>query len=90
MNGNDAAYPNNFVPERYNPEFGLTKRELFAAMAMQGILLSDRATSAEGRVYHAVKHADALIAELSKNPIAEGLNLLPMYSRELDEGLTDE
>jgi hypothetical protein len=26
---------------------------------------------------------------LNADPVAEGLNLLPMYSRELDEGLTD-
>jgi hypothetical protein len=26
---------------------------------------------------------------LSADPVVEGLNLLPMYSRELDEGLTD-
>jgi hypothetical protein len=64
MNSNDAAYPLEIATGQYSS--GLTKRELFAAMAMQGILLSDRATSAEGRVYHAVKHADALIAELSK------------------------
>jgi hypothetical protein len=38
----------------------------------------------------AVDHADALIARLSADPVAEGVNLLPMYSRELDEGLTDE
>jgi hypothetical protein len=38
----------------------------------------------------AKKHADALIERLSADPVAEGVNLLPMYSRELDEGLTDE
>jgi hypothetical protein len=93
MNGNDPVYPSYFLPEQYNPEFGITKRELFAAMAMQGIL----AKPEEGRqfpihinVAEAIAYADELINQLSKNPIAEGLNLLPMYSRELDEGLTDE
>jgi hypothetical protein len=38
----------------------------------------------------AVNHADALIERLNADPVAEGVNLLPMYSRELDEGLTDE
>jgi hypothetical protein len=35
-----------------------------------------------------VKMADALIERLNADP-AEGVNLLPMYSPELDEGLTD-
>ncbi len=46
---------------------GLTKRELFAAMAMQG-LLADSAISAsyEEISESAVGHADALIAEINK------------------------
>ena len=36
-----------------------------------------------GASYHAT------IAEVN-DAVAEGLNLLPMYSRELDEGLTNE
>jgi hypothetical protein len=90
MNGNDAAYPSNFAPERYNPEFGLTKRELFAAMAMQGLLSDPEESGVYATVADvAVKYADALIERLSADPVAEGLNLLPLYSRELDEGLTD-
>jgi hypothetical protein len=89
MNGNDAAYPSS--PDQYNPEFGLTKREKIAAMALQGLLADSNATGEFKQVARlAVLHADALIDELSENPIAEGLNLLPMYSRELDEGLTDD
>ena len=103
MNSNDPAYPSS--PDQYSPEFGLTKRELFAAMALQGILSnqvsftkpeesweesddqeSDRMPAAEAAVFY----ADALIERLSADPVAEGLNLLPMYSRELDEGLTNE
>jgi hypothetical protein len=69
---------------------GLTKRELIAAMAMQGMLANSRLDQglrlvAEG----ATQYADALIERLSADPVAEGLNLLPMYSMELDEGLTD-
>jgi hypothetical protein len=37
----------------------------------------------------AVQHADALIERLNADPMAEGVNLLPMHSPELDEGLTD-
>jgi len=36
-----------------------------------------------------VDQADALIERISADP-AEGVNLLPMYSREMDEGLTDD
>ena len=86
MNGNDPVYPNYF----FNPEFGLTKRELIAAMAMQGLLATPgEYERAETIAQWAVDQADALIERLNADPVAEGLNLLPMYSRELDEGLTD-
>lgn len=63
------AYPSTH--EKYDPEFGLTKRELFAAMAMQGLLASgDKSTDADERAYHAIRHAEALIARLSADPIA--------------------
>jgi hypothetical protein len=102
MNGNDSAYPSNFAPERYNPEFGLTKRELFAARAMQGLLANPGMASDinRGRVAQmAIDQADQLVHYLTiaqefesqgSGTIAEGLNLLPMYSRELDEGLSNE
>jgi hypothetical protein len=89
MNGNDSAYP--IAPEQYSPEFGLTKRELIAAMAMQGLLANPNLHTGQMSIEGwAVNHADALIERLNADPVAEGLNLLPMYSRELDEGLTDE
>lgn len=50
---------------------GLTKREYFAALAMQGIL-ANRTVQSFSNGFHvglsedAVKHADALIAELNK------------------------
>lgn len=46
---------------------GLTKREMFAMSAMQGICSNpdDRYTY-EQLAGHAVKHADALLAELEK------------------------
>lgn len=46
---------------------GLTKRELFAAMALQGILANyGRMGSREQYAQEAVMHADLLIAELAK------------------------
>jgi hypothetical protein len=91
MNGNDAAYPLEVVTGQTNG--GLTKRELIAAMMMQGILAKSEAVSQfpiHINVAEAIAYADEMINQLSKNPIAEGLNLLPMYSRELDEGLNDD
>jgi uncharacterized protein YicC (UPF0701 family) len=90
MGSNDAAYPSYFFPEQYNPEFGLTKRELIAAMAMQGLLATPgEYEHAKTIAQWAVDQADALIERLNADPVAEGVNLLPMCSRELDEGLTD-
>ena len=89
MNGNDSAYPSS--PDQYSPEFGLTKRELIAAMAMQGLLTNAGIVDCYDKIAGlAVNHADALIERLNADPVAEGLNLLPMYSSELDEGLTDD
>jgi hypothetical protein len=65
MNGNDSAYP--IAPEQYSPEFGLTKRELFAAMALQGLLADPYSTQEFADMASmSVQVADALIAELSK------------------------
>ena len=88
MNGNDAIYPMATVGDGFND--GLTKREQIAAMAMQGLLAHRHVAHEFNQVASlAEKHADALIERLSADPMAEGLNLLPMYSRELDEGLSD-
>ena len=69
--GNDWAYP--VVEQAVNPEVwntypGLTKRELFAAMAMQGLCasLNEGSWSYEQLSEYSVKHADALIKELNK------------------------
>jgi hypothetical protein len=93
MNGNDLAYP---VKHSYGEEFftvgGLTKRELIAAMAMQGLLANPgfREDVVHGRIAKmAIDEANNLIYHLSADPVAEGVNLLPMYSRELHEELTD-
>ena len=66
-----------------------SRREI-AAMAMQGLLSDPEESGVYATVADvAVKYADALIERLAADPVAEGVNLLPMYSRELDEGLTD-
>ncbi len=52
---------------------GLTKRELFAAMALQGMLASETSSYNYGAIEclaeNAVKKADALITELNKKDI---------------------
>lgn len=48
---------------------GLTKREHFAAMAMQGLIASDTPEwvgTPESQAEYAVKYADALLEELGK------------------------
>jgi hypothetical protein len=69
MKGKDNAFPSS--PDKYEPEWGLTKRELIAAMAMQGLLtcFADNHKVAE----MAVKQADALIERLAADPVA-GVN----------------
>lgn len=68
-NSNDPIYPhkhlnvNSQIDVQYK---GLTMREYFAAMAMQG-LLSKPTHSAEELAIDAIKCADALINELN-NP----------------------
>jgi hypothetical protein len=67
-----------------------SRREI-AAMAMQGLLATPgEYEHAKTIAQWAVDQADALIERLNADPVAEGVNLLPMYSRELDEGLTDD
>jgi hypothetical protein len=100
MDGNDLANPVKYLfGEEFYTAGGLTKRELIAAMAMQGFVQHTKllflVPEAHGREAAAiasvsVKMADALIERLNADPVAEGVNLLPMYSRELDEGLTNE
>lgn len=64
-NSDENAFP-VMQGETFQPrEWGLTKRELFAAMAMQG-LCSDPDYPTGYAVTEGVKLADALIAELNK------------------------
>jgi len=69
INANSAAYP---IEARQVTFFGLSKRELFAAMAMQGHLtaedsLTARALAPEELARSAVACADALLAALEKS-----------------------
>ena len=67
MNGNDNAFP--ISADKYNPEFGLTKRELIAAMAMQGLLATPgEYEHAKTIAQWAVDQADALIERLNADP----------------------
>lgn len=68
--GSEPAFPNALVSptnDGYLTTAGLTKRELFAAMVMQGFA-SDPNCDGEGWCYArtATGWADALIAELEK------------------------
>jgi hypothetical protein len=89
MNKNSYAYPSS--PDGYKIEFGLTKREWFAAKAMEGILSDPMAA---GEVEHvarlAVLHADALIAELSKEPVTEGRGYSSLLTAELLNRISGE
>jgi len=66
---NEPAYP-FVVPDcgcgdAITRDSGMTKRELFAAMAMQGMAI-DGELPYDSAARMAVKYADALIAELAK------------------------
>jgi hypothetical protein len=65
-----------------------SRREI-AAMAMQGLLACPSyIQTVEVLASTSIRAADALIERLNADP-AEGVDLLPMYSRGLDEELTD-
>lgn len=93
MNGDDLANPVKYLGgEEFFILGGFTKREWIAARAMQGLLANPEMAHAISRgliAKMAKSEADNLIHHLAADPVAEGVNLLPMYSRDLDEGLTD-
>lgn len=70
-NGNEPAFSKAafYHPEggADNPQEGLTKREYFAAMAMQG-MSADTTTPHLTIARDAVSMADALIEQLNKQP----------------------
>lgn len=64
-NPNDNAF--GFSADRLAGEYpGLTKREYFAAMAMQGLCAEDHSKECKTVALWSVGMADALIAELNK------------------------
>lgn len=67
---NDTAYPIVVTKDRETEiGQGLTKREYFAAMAMQGFCANANVFSnLKDTAIWAVKEADALINELNKTP----------------------
>lgn len=74
-NGNEPAYPVEAQKIQPNGEwsepdhYGMTKREVFAAMAMQGLAADGSELTATAVKWHAekaVELADALLAELAK------------------------
>jgi uncharacterized protein (UPF0276 family) len=65
--GEKHAYPHIHVePGLFRLAGGLTKQELFAAMAMQGLVVRGFCIDHGMAAQLAVRHADALIKELSK------------------------
>jgi hypothetical protein len=63
------AFPMRNPDPNRDDEFGLNKREYFAAMVLQGLLASSfRSPTSyiESNAEYAVTYADALIAELNK------------------------
>lgn len=70
MNGNELAFPSHFGGTVCEPELGLTKREWFAGLAMQGLIANRNYGSQLVHTcsYLAVEHADALIATLNAEP----------------------
>ncbi len=58
-------YNNNYISN------GLTKREYFSAMALQGLLADRKLGSIQEHAEYAVKLADTLIEELSKTKTNE-------------------
>jgi hypothetical protein len=67
MNGNEPAFPIPASDGSYEAAAGLTKREYFAAMAMQSILRNNaQCGDWVALAKDSVSAADALIAELNK------------------------
>ena len=64
-NPNDCAFPfdlNKIIVG------GLTKREYFAAMALQGMLSSDHIQIGKIAAINAIRYADDLINQLNEKP----------------------
>ena len=67
-NGNESAMPLSEFAYNMQYSSGLTKREYFAAMAMQGMLAEQWWTSPENLARCSTEAADALIKALNDKP----------------------
>lgn len=72
-NGRQSAFPNNETDNMGNPKYqhlGVTKREYFAAMAMQGALANNYpnivSLSSEQVARLSIEHADELLKQLDQ------------------------
>jgi hypothetical protein len=76
MDGSDLAHPVKYLfGEEVCIAGGLTKRELIAAMAMQGLLTNAGIVDCYDKIAGlAVNHANALIERLNADPVAEGVD----------------
>jgi hypothetical protein len=66
---NESAFPEvQELPQFNHHSYGLTKREYFASMAMQGVLSdpNNESLSQKAIAIYAVEMADSLIKELNK------------------------
>jgi hypothetical protein len=87
VSGSDSAFPKlgdlRTTGKRYYAEYsagGLTKRELFAAMAMQGLICKTNVRGEAGEYADAaVECADALIAALEREPQPAGTSQTKSY-----------
>lgn len=66
MKTNPDDSTTGFDTKDYGHANGLTKREYFAAKALQALVSRDDGKHPETRVEQAVKYADVLITELNK------------------------
>ena len=64
-NGNEPAFARDGGPGGYQPQSGMTKREVIAALVMAG-LMSEGYVAILKHAEGAVLAADALLAELAK------------------------
>ena len=65
--GHDPMFPHGSMGQGYEPEFGLSKREWFAGMALQGISVDFLENPGEA-ARRAIMFADCLIANLQEDP----------------------
>lgn len=70
-NGEESAFPEiSDIPQFNSRTYGLTKREYFAAMALQGLLANQNLTNIDDATIAmtCIDAADALINALNQKP----------------------